>query len=366
MLRTDPVLLEAQDLEASGGSGLLAFVDPVVRRKKMQEAAEKEAERAKKQKEESAKMSEDTGRGGGRGGREGGAEGGRGGEMYGASGVFDPDHPKRRPVVGMVRPAGVPLQDFEDVRIAHWAVVVAKVPIKEQVKLYRDAFENARGYNAMTDLPQYLGYFVERAEIRPGDEVGRFEVAKGQRLRRQEYRPLGPGGDVECDLWQRGSGGRSHRSRANSAFLTRDWVPGSMEVVDPRFMGTGPLVFPLPPLVGRDWGREVTHSEIPLAIDNVELEEEKKPEAKPEENKTDEEPADLFAGAANGMAGAGGRGADDGRPRRVWHGRRGTRRLRREWVAEEWAAATAWKAGDVAAMAWRVAAMVVKWVAEAA
>ena len=36
VLRTDPVLLEAQDLESNGGSGLLAFVDPVVRRKKMQ------------------------------------------------------------------------------------------------------------------------------------------------------------------------------------------------------------------------------------------------------------------------------------------------------------------------------------------
>ena len=91
--------------------------------------------------------------------------------MYGAGGVFDPLHPKRRPVVGMTRPKGVPLQDYEEVRIAYWAVVVAKVPIKEQVKLYKDAFENARGYNPSGDLPQYLGYLVERAEVRGGDEA---------------------------------------------------------------------------------------------------------------------------------------------------------------------------------------------------
>ena len=40
--------------------------------------------------------------------------------------VFDPLHPKRRPVVGMVKRAGVPLQDYEEVRVANWAIVVAR------------------------------------------------------------------------------------------------------------------------------------------------------------------------------------------------------------------------------------------------
>ena len=37
VLRTDPVFMEAQELETPGGSGLLAFVDPIVRRRKMLE-----------------------------------------------------------------------------------------------------------------------------------------------------------------------------------------------------------------------------------------------------------------------------------------------------------------------------------------
>ena len=37
VLRTDPVFLDAQELEAPGGSGFLAFVDPIVRRQKMLE-----------------------------------------------------------------------------------------------------------------------------------------------------------------------------------------------------------------------------------------------------------------------------------------------------------------------------------------
>lgn len=310
VLRMDPVLLDAVDLETRGGSGLLGFVDPAVRRAKMRELAQKEAEKAKKQKEETARMSEDPGRAGGAGGR--GGRGGEGAGMYGGDGVFDPDHPKRRAVVGMVRPAGVPLQDFEDVRIGHWAIVVAKVPIKEQVKLYRDAFENARGYDPMGDLPQYLGYFVERAEIRPGDDSEELDWKAVSVYDGKSTAPLGPAVTTTVIYGKQDLAANPEQADNQPRFLTRDWVPGLGEVVDTRYMGTGPLVFPLPPLVGRDWGREVTHSEIPLAVDNVQLEEEKKPEAAAPDDKAKEEPADLFAGAA-GPAGAGSPGMMGGR-----------------------------------------------------
>ena len=57
----------------------------------------------------------------------------------------------------------------ERIEKAFWAMVVAKVPIKEQLKLYRDAFENTRGgFDPQYDFPRYAGYFVERAEVRPG------------------------------------------------------------------------------------------------------------------------------------------------------------------------------------------------------
>ena len=125
VLRTDPQLLEPQNLEAAGGAGLLAFVDPAVRRAKMLEEQQKLAKQNAEQKKQADEMAKQEERGGNRGNR--GAEGPE-------AGVFDPLHPKRRPVIGMSRPAGVPLQDYEEVRTAYWAVVVAKVPIKEQVK----------------------------------------------------------------------------------------------------------------------------------------------------------------------------------------------------------------------------------------
>ncbi|MGD9634213.1 MAG: hypothetical protein AB7G28_23605 [Pirellulales bacterium] len=304
VLRTDPVLLEAQDLETHGGSGLLAFVDPAVRRAKMREQAEKAAALAKKQKEDQAKMTEDAnrgGRGGARGGERGGERGGA--DPYGMGGMVDPDHPKRRMVVGMVRPAGVQLQEYEDVRIGHWAIVVAKIPIKEQVKQYREAFENARGYDPMADLPQYLGYFVERAEIRPGDDSGKLEWKPVSVYDGKSTAPLGPAMTSNV-IYGKQTTSAPEQTESTARFLTRDWVPGNGEVVDLRYLGVGPLVFPLPPLVGRDWGREATHSEIPLTIDNVQLEQEKKPAAEKTDEKADGETTDLFA--AGDPTGAGG------------------------------------------------------------
>ena len=57
--------------------------------------------------------------------------------------------------------------------------------------------------------------------------------------------------------------------------VTDDWAAQSEEVVDPRYLDAdGVLAFPLPPLVGRDWGAEATHSEIPLASKATDTEEE--------------------------------------------------------------------------------------------
>ena len=128
------------------------------------------------------------------------------------------------------------------------------------------------------------------------------------------------------------------------------------EVVDPRYLDGGVLAFPLPPLVGRDWGSEVTHSEIPLAVDAVpeedeEAEEKKKPaaEAKNERHVCRRRvPRRGMGGRCGGDDADGGRGGMDGRrrPRRLWHGGYGGGRggyggghgWRRLWAAA-WAAA---------------------------
>ena len=55
------------------------------------------------------------------------------------------------------------------------------------------------------------------------------------------------------------------------------------DVIDQRFFDYV-LTMPLPPLVGRDWGAEATHPDIPLIADTPPLEEEVVPlqEATPE------------------------------------------------------------------------------------
>jgi hypothetical protein len=83
------------------------------------------------------------------------------------------------------------------------------------------------------------------------------------------------------------------------------------EIADPRYLEGGVLAFPLPPLVGRDWGSEVVHSEVPLAVDAVPEDQETKPKDK---KKTDEaeESGDIFAGGATPGGAIGGRSSMPG------------------------------------------------------
>ncbi|MEX2092783.1 MAG: hypothetical protein WD971_08910 [Pirellulales bacterium] len=304
VLRTDPVLLETQAVEVNGGSGLLALVEPAVRRQKMLAEQTKAQQLSAQQKKEQEKLQAE-----GEKGAAGRSRGGRGGEgdPYGA-GVIDPDHPKRRPVVGMVRPLGVPLQDYEEVRVAHWAVVVAKVPIKEQLKLYRDAFENARGYNPAADIPQYLGYFVERAEIRANDENKELKWEKVY-VYNGKGELIGAKPPAEPAVTQAVLFGDQNATASGTPTptgVTAKWASQTPEVVDPRYLEGGVLAFPLPPLVGRDWGSEVTHSEVPLAADAVPEDEETKPKEKKPAGEA-EESSDMFARGGAAGAGLGGR-----------------------------------------------------------
>src|SRR6185369_11588265 len=73
ILRADPVILNALDVRATGGSGLLAFVDEEIRKKQAIKLAEqaKEAERkaVEKQKKDEKKAKEGGAAGPGRRGR---------------------------------------------------------------------------------------------------------------------------------------------------------------------------------------------------------------------------------------------------------------------------------------------------------
>ncbi|HEY2415502.1 MAG TPA: hypothetical protein VGI40_24885 [Pirellulaceae bacterium] len=274
VLRKDPVLLNAQKLEANGGSGLLAFTNDDIRKQRAleeQQEAERKAKADQKELDRQQKEGEQ-----GKGQRSGGAakndRTGRGGEM------IDPEHPNRRAVSGMARPAGIPIAGDEEIRTAYWATVLAKVPIKEQFKLYHDAFEKARGYAPESDSPHYLGFKVQRAEIVPGQDKLNWQPVsvyngKGQLI-----------GSAVSSLTLNGRTGEEGKKSIPG--VADDWAARSEEVVDPRYLDDdGVLAFPLPPMVGRGWGAEVTHSDIPLASQATDTEaetpqpEEKKPDA---------------------------------------------------------------------------------------
>jgi hypothetical protein len=241
VLRKDPVLLQAVDVEVNTGAGLLAFLDPdLAERRRLQEEQEKQ-EQEKEQEALRERNQEDT-------------RTARGRNRNQPDEPVDREHPNRRPVSSGVPPAGVSLSGMERVETAYWAVVVAKVPIREQLKLYREVLANARDHDPQYDTPQYIGYVVERVEVLPGQQPldwTKVNVYDGQRRNIDIGKKVSTGGVTSKVLES----------------VSAEWggAGGVMEVVDDRFFDPDfVLPFPLPPLVGRDWGDDVTHSDIPL------------------------------------------------------------------------------------------------------
>ncbi len=276
VLRTDPVILNAVDVYAVGGTGIFAFIDDAVRQARALKAAEELEADAKEQQREADRMAEQGPGEGARGQR------GRGESGYGEAGMMqmDPDHPNRRPVeMTAARPMGLPVQGDERQERVHWAVVTAKVPVREQLKLFQDAFENARGYDPMRDFPRYAGYKVQRAEVLPGKPLDwkDVNVYDGQRKSVDNNDSLGSvvSAKVLTNLYNR---------------ITKFWPSQMEDVVDSRYL-VDVLALPLPPLVGRAWGSDATHPDIPLLANTPQLEEEMMPLE--EEQPKEEELADA-------------------------------------------------------------------------
>jgi hypothetical protein len=296
VLRTDPVLLAAQKLEANGGSGLLAFTSEEVRRQRALEEQQAAARKQQQQEKEAEKAQKEAEKG--KSQRPGANSPERGGPL------IDPEHPKRRLASGLAKPAGIATVGDEEVRPAYWAVVLAKVPIKDQCKLYRDALENARGYDPDSDSPRYLGYRVQRAEVRAGEQIKESDW-KAVTVYNGKGKPIGSAVSL-LTLYGRAAD-ESAGIKAVPGVVD-DWAAEAVEVVDPRYLDNdGVLAFPLPPLVGRDWGAEVSHSEIPLAS---KASAEPEPDA-PQPDDKQATPAapteDLFSGGDASATGAGSR-----------------------------------------------------------
>ncbi|MCI0332952.1 MAG: hypothetical protein L0228_06985 [Planctomycetes bacterium] len=293
-LRTDPVILNAVDVLAIGGSGLLAFRDEETLKEQERLRVLKEAELRKEEERRAEEQAERAAEG-----LEGGQPGGRrrggldeGGPEF-AAGEFDPDHPNRRLIEGIASPAGVPLQGGERLEQVYWATIVAKVPIREQLKRFQDAFQNARGgFDPARDFPRYIGYEVQRTSVEPGKPPvwTNVPVYDGQKNGKSKVLGNRPAGKFVNEA--------SVVKLAGVA--STEWAGPAIEPVDSRWTDSL-LTMPLPPLVGRDFDADATHPDIPLAVNAPPVEQEIAPE--PTATPADE-PADAdesFSAATPGQ-----------------------------------------------------------------
>ncbi len=281
--RNDPVLLPPADLEIWADSGLWAIGDrETADRKKFEmiKAAEKKRKELERERERANKKGNRRNRPGGGNALFGGGEGGYGGGGYGGGprgrGAQQNKGPKKEIAVVLRPRAGVKLTGVEEVKETSWVTVLARVPIKQEYQLYDDALKNARGYNQQRDVPTYVGYVVQRAEVTDAGQ-GKWKTIETVSRRGLEKK-------------------------------MKKWPANPTEVIDKKYSHPI-LTHPLPPLLLRGWGEHATHSEMPLPMNERQRRTGADKPKKAAEEKSDEV-IDEFADGSENMRGmAGGRAA---------------------------------------------------------
>lgn len=112
--------------------------------------------------------------------------------------------------------------------VKYWAIVTGLVPVRKQKEEYTKTFESAVNYEPEQDIPKYVGFLIERAEVSSGD----LQNLKWTAIQRNEEFRL--------------------------SWTEEMQDPVMMDYVTPTF------VDPLAPLVGEEWGTYVGHPKIPF------------------------------------------------------------------------------------------------------
>lgn len=224
--RTDPTLLAPVDLEVHSDAGLWASANPEeIKRRQLEALKEAEKEKMAEAERRRTESAEDDG---GRAGRRG-DRGGREAEQE--------ERPRGRNATIVMQPrTGVELSGFETITAQSWVTVLARVPYKSQTQMYEDSLQTARGYEPMRDIPKYIGYVVERAEVTPQGQKEWKQIA-------QVY---------------------------DQVLLNeiKTYPVNPPEVVSSRFVHPL-LTHPLPPLILKEWDNRVSHSSMPLAEEDI-------------------------------------------------------------------------------------------------
>jgi hypothetical protein len=148
-------------------------------------------------------------------------------------------------------------------------IITAAIPVEMQQKEYDRKFSHARhadmeadprsrvAQQQMTDLPQYIWWRLERIDLTHGSEktvLDYGDVASIVTDRKSET----IGADLVMKTLK--PTGRFVKLNADVA----QWGGVGAEVVPSAYHADTWLTWPLPPMLLHDWGREATHSKIPL------------------------------------------------------------------------------------------------------
>lgn len=120
-----------------------------------------------------------------------------------------------------------------------WVIITALAPMHEQANNYLEHFADAGGYDPKRDVPEYLAAKIQRLTLSDAGADENIDWKNAQMWGWREF------GELES--------GEANR-----------WAAKAPEPVDPRFVDRA-LAKPLGPLAFREWGRQATHPEIPLA-----------------------------------------------------------------------------------------------------
>ncbi|MEZ6103660.1 MAG: hypothetical protein R3E01_32335 [Pirellulaceae bacterium] len=194
--RSDPVLYAVEQLEVSSGFGTMAIPDA------------------------------SAGTTGGRG------EGGYG--MMGATGVMEDgkravpmDHPILR-ALQVGQGGGTKYQGV------YYAAIQGLIPYKKQLDEYDRCFLEAAGFSETRDTPYYLMFKIERAEVKPGDDVSKLDWKT-------------------IDI-------------AKACKLQQTWMDTMTPTVDQQFIDPM-LTMNIPPILMRDREKLGRHSALPAYRD---------------------------------------------------------------------------------------------------
>ena len=228
--RRDPALLTVEDLKVGAGAGLFALVDPLARRAPGYTRAHLNSpghggspdedewtprqstmrghnpdgadfdmdeaiwNRSKQPRDKSERHSDRT----------------------------HPTIPAHVDVPGVVPPADA------NIEVRHFAVVMGRIPVAEQVERFYQALGNSPNYDVGYDRPRYYAFQIQRARVSEGGvtEWGNARTISGHSIDREMH----------------------------------TWATLAEEVVDVRYVHpTRILTMPLGPLVGQSWEEWATH-----------------------------------------------------------------------------------------------------------